>query len=101
VNTSHAECLPVSFLEAAAHRCAVLSCHDPDGFTSRFGCRVDGGDYEAGLALLLDGDLWREKGEAGHRYVSEVHEEGRVIDLHMEAYERVLAGRGLTPRPWT
>jgi len=99
VNTSHAECFPVSFLEAAAHSCAVLSRHDPDGFSSRFGCRVEGDGYEAGLAWLLDGDRWREKGEAGHRYVSEVHEEGRVIDLHQETYESVLAGKELTPRP--
>jgi glycosyltransferase involved in cell wall biosynthesis len=99
VNTSHMESLPIAFLEAAAHGCAVLSPHDPDGFTTRFGRRVEGDGYETGLAWLLDGDRWRERGEAGHRYVSEVHEEGKVIDLHLGHYERVLEARAPTPRP--
>ena len=37
VNTSVSEGLPVSFLEAAAHHCAILSPNDPDGFTRNFG----------------------------------------------------------------
>ncbi|UCD46102.1 MAG: glycosyltransferase, partial [Candidatus Bathyarchaeota archaeon] len=40
VNTSVSECLPVSFLEAGAHGCAILSFHDPDGFASNFGYHV-------------------------------------------------------------
>ncbi len=95
VNTSVSECLPVSFLEAAAHGCAILSPHDPDGFAIRFGHHVRDGDYASGLRWLLDGGSWREAGERGRRYVSSVHEAGRVIDRHIEAYGRVLA----TPRP--
>jgi len=94
VNTSVSECLPVSFLEAAAHGCAILSPHDPDGFTSRFGYHVERGDYASGLRWLLEGN-WREAGERGRRYVSTVHEAGRVIDQHLAAYERALS----TPRP--
>ncbi len=95
INTSVSECLPVSFLEAAAHGCAILSPHDPDGFATRFGYRVMGGDYAEGLEWLLYGGNWREAGERGRRYVSEVHEAGRVIDMHIDAYERMLS----TPRP--
>ncbi len=94
VNTSVSECLPVSFLEAAAHGCAILSPHDPDGFATGFGHKVVGGNYVSGLRRLLDDD-WREAGEAGRRYVSETHEEGRVIDAHIRAYEEALS----TPRP--
>ncbi|MCX6648926.1 MAG: glycosyltransferase family 4 protein [Candidatus Bathyarchaeota archaeon] len=94
VNTSVSECLPVSFLEAAAHGCAILSPHDPDGFASNFGYHVVDGDYASGLRRLLDGN-WRAAGEAGRRYVSATHEVGRVIDQHLEAYEGVLS----TPRP--
>ena len=100
VNTSHVECLPVAFLEAAAHRCAILSRHDPDGFSSRFGCRVDADGFEAGLRWLLEDERWRGKGEAGFRYVSEVHEAGKVVGLHLEQYKRILEEREATPRPW-
>lgn len=92
VNTSVSECLPVSFLEAAAHGCAILSFHDPDGFSSRFGHHVSNGNLDSGLKRLLDGDAWREKGREGHAYVSGVHETGRAIDMHIAAYEGLLEG---------
>ena len=90
VNTSVHECLPVSFLEAVAHRCAILSPHDPDGFATRFGYHAAAGDYADGLGWLLEGDRWRERGERGHRYVSAVHEKKRVIERHVEVYESAL-----------
>jgi hypothetical protein len=40
---------------------------------------------------LLEGDAWKEKGERGHAYVSEVHEMGKAIDRHMEVYEGLLS----------
>lgn len=61
VNTSVCECLPVSFLEAAAHSCAILSPHDPDGFATRFGNNVVDGGYASGLRWLLEGN-WSEAG---------------------------------------
>ncbi len=89
VNTSVSECLPVSFLEAAAHGCAILSPHDPDGFASRFGFHVRD-SYEEGLEWLLSGDNWRRRGETGWKYVSEHHEIGAVIDRHLEVYGELL-----------
>jgi glycosyltransferase involved in cell wall biosynthesis len=90
VNTSVHECLPVSFLEAAAHRCAILSPHDPDGLATRFGYHAAAGNYTEGLGWLLEGDRWRERGERGYRYVSAVHEKRGVIDRHVEVYEELL-----------
>jgi glycosyltransferase involved in cell wall biosynthesis len=86
VNTSVSECLPVSFLEALSNRCSILSNHDPDGLTSRFGFYTPIGDFENGLEFLLDGDRWRDLGNAGFRYVKENHEIGKVLDLHLEHY---------------
>jgi len=100
VNTSVHECLPVSFLEAAAHRCAILSPHDPDGFATRFGYHAAARDYAKGLSWLLEGDRWRERGERGYRYVSAVHEKKGVIDRHVEVYEELLRGWATRP-PWT
>ncbi len=89
VNTSVSECLPVSFLEAAAHGCAILSPHDSDGFASRFGFLVRD-NYEDGLEWLLSEDNWKLRGEKGREYVSEYHEHGAVIDRHIEIYRRLL-----------
>jgi len=91
VNTSVSECLPVSFLEAAAHGCAILSFHDPDDFASNFGCHVMEGGLDRGLISLMEDDGWRNRGEEGYEYVSGVHEGGRVTDLHIEAYEALLS----------
>lgn len=93
VNTSVSECLPVSFLEAAAHGCAILSFVDPDGFASRFGYHVKGLDLESGLRWLLEEDRWKKLGERGHSYVSKVHGREKVIDLHIEAYRAMLEAR--------
>lgn len=92
VNTSVSECLPVSFLEAAAHRCAILSFHNPDGFASEFGSHVTDGDLDEGLRFLLEEDRWRYRGEKGYAYVSEVHELGRVVDRHLAAYKSLFSG---------
>jgi glycosyltransferase involved in cell wall biosynthesis len=91
VNTSVSECLPVSFLEAAAHGCAILSFHDPDGFANNFGYHVTDGDLDRGLISLLEDDRWRDGGEKGFEYVSDVHEVGKVTGLHIEAYEALLS----------
>ncbi|UCD45896.1 MAG: hypothetical protein JSV27_05280, partial [Candidatus Bathyarchaeota archaeon] len=92
VNTSVSECLPVSFLEAGAHGCAILSFHDPDGFASNFGYHVTDGDLDEGLLSLLQDDAWRERGRRGFAYVSDVHELNRVVDLHLAAYGALLSG---------
>lgn len=92
-NPAARECLPVAYLEAAAHRCAILSCVDPDGFASRFGHHASGEDFAAGLQALLDGDRWRERGEAGYAYVAEHHAIGRAVDAHLAVYEQHLAER--------
>lgn len=100
VNTSVSECLPVSFLEAAAHRCAILSPHDPDGFASRFGYHAQHRDYAKGLRWLLMEDRWKTRGAMGYRYVKRHHEQSHVIDLHLAQYRRLLEEKS-TPHPWT
>ncbi len=90
INTSTRESLPTSFLEALAHRCALLSQFDPEQTSSRFGYHAEGSSLAAGLASLLEGDAWREKGEAGFRYVSEHYELQGAIDRHVEVYEQAL-----------
>lgn len=88
-NTAAREGLPNSFIEAAAHGCAILSAVDPDEFASRFGCRVQDDDFAAGLRFLLENDRWRELASAGRRYVFETFSLENAINRHLEIYERL------------
>lgn len=91
VNTAAREGLPNAFLEAAAHRCAILSGVDPDGFASRFGYYVTDENFVKGLAFLLEGERWRELGESGYRHVRETFELKEAVHRHLVAYEKVLS----------
>jgi hypothetical protein len=97
VNTAAREGLPNAFLEAAAHRCAILSGVDPDGFASRFGHHASD---EAGLAMglerLLDGQ-WKPLGEAACEFVKSVFGIEPAIERHLDAYAQALGAR--TSRP--
>jgi glycosyltransferase involved in cell wall biosynthesis len=90
VNTAAREGLPNVFLEAAAHRCAILSAVDPDGFSSRFGYKVEADDFAAGLKVLLANDLWRQRGMAGYEFVSQNFLVDKVIDQHLSLYKNLL-----------
>jgi glycosyltransferase involved in cell wall biosynthesis len=93
VNTSVHEGLPISFLEALAHRTALLSYENPDEYVSRFGYHVREDSLEClgvGLEGLLKDDLWREKAEAGYVYVRENHDADKIIRMLVEIYKGLL-----------
>ena len=93
MNTSAREGLPNSMLEAAAHRCAILSSVDPDGFAVDFGRHVQDDDFESGLRHLLENDRWRELGLAAWRYVASTFATEPAIDGHIGAYRHLLKKR--------
>ena len=90
INTSAREGLPNTYMEAAGHRCAILSAVDPDGFASRFGHQAVDGDFGEGLRVLLAGDLWQARGQAGFEYVDSTYRVDRAIDRQIALYEQVL-----------
>ena len=92
INTSVRECLPVAFLETAAHKCAILSSNNPDDFAKNFGYHVTDDNYAKGLRYLLENDIWREKGEKGYHYVKEVHELNKVINQHIKVHKELCRG---------
>lgn len=104
VNTATREALPNSFIEAMAHRCALLSGVNPDGFAERFGYHAARDDFSDGLAWLLAEERWRARGQAAAAHIREVFEINRAMDQHVRAYEAVLAqpparrGRGRSQR---
>ena len=87
VNTSVREGLPNVFIEAAAHRCAILSAVDPDGFASHFGYHANKDDYFTGLETLLHNDLWKVRAQQGYEYVRKHFASDIAIDQHLEAYQ--------------
>jgi len=91
VNTAAREGLPNVFVEAAAHRCAILSAVDPDGFSSQFGYLVRDGDFNAGLQTLLRDDRWQQQASAGYEYVKQVFSLNRAIGHHLSVYENLIS----------
>ena len=89
-NTSPKEGLPNVFIEAAAHKCAILSSVDPGGFTTNYGVHVDGDDFGAGLRKLLDHDYWRVQAGKGYEYVSSTFSADKSIDQHIRIYQSSL-----------
>jgi glycosyltransferase involved in cell wall biosynthesis len=90
INTSTKECLPISYLEACAYRCAILSHCNTDDFASEYGHWARTGDlddFRGGLAALLDNNLWRDRGQRGYRYVSEFYGFDEAIDRHVRLYQ--------------
>ena len=94
VNTSAREGLPTAFIEAAAHRCAILSFTDPDGFATRFGVKAQEGRLEEGLRDLLRDNLWAALGEAGRTFVERVFSIDHAMDAHLRAYESAVERGG-------
>jgi len=91
VNTSLREGLPTTFVEATAHRCAILSCTDPDGFATRFGRYSKEGHLAQDLQWLMEADHWRELGKAGYRYVSEIYRTEKAMDDHERLYRDLVS----------
>lgn len=94
INTAAREGLPNAFIEACAHRCAVLSSVDPDDFSSRFGIFVANDEFGHGLATLLDGNRWKELGEKGYEYVMQTFSTDISIQKHIEMYTQLLQENG-------
>jgi glycosyltransferase involved in cell wall biosynthesis len=91
VNNAAREGLPLTFIEAAAHGCAILSASDPDGYASNFGYHVTDGDFARGMEWLLANENWRLAGERGHLHVAREHVSGDAIKSQLSVYDEALA----------
>jgi glycosyltransferase involved in cell wall biosynthesis len=90
VNTSVHEALPVSFLEAWAHECAVLSSMNPDGLVEKYGYWACDTDYARGLRHLLAAQTWRELGKRGRSYVETNHDVDSRVDQLSDFYCNII-----------
>jgi len=91
MNTAVREGLPNSFVEAAGHRCAILSHVNPDNFATEFGYHVTDANFHQGLQSLLENNLWRKMGEKGFQYVNSTYEVTAAMDAHEEMYKKAFA----------
>jgi glycosyltransferase involved in cell wall biosynthesis len=92
VNTSAKEALPNTFVEAAAHRCAIVAGVDPDQYASRFGRYVKDDDYAAAISALLAGDEWCSRGQRAFESINTSHALAAATQRHIENYAAILGG---------
>ncbi|MEX5218172.1 MAG: glycosyltransferase family 4 protein [Nitrospiraceae bacterium] len=93
VSTAVREGLPLTFLEAAAYGCPIISSVDPDQFATKFGQQVHNDDYAEAIRTLL-AEAPFEKGRAAYEYVRGTYETSRALRAHVEAYESHVRGVG-------
>ena len=86
VNTAAREGLPLTFLEAAAHACAIVSEVDGEELAKRFGQRAELGDFGRALRQLMEAAPL-DKGRQARAYVTEQHESGRALAAHLAVYQ--------------
>ncbi len=98
VNTSAKEALPNTFIEACAHRCAIVSAQNPDDFATRFGRHVQKDDFSGALRNLLQDERWRRHGQAGYEYVLATNALSAATRRHLEVYEKLLGTNGRNTR---
>ena len=91
INTAAREGLPLTFIEAAANRCAILSACNPDGYASKFGYHVTDGDFARGLFLLLADDNWQGAGGRAQAHAKREHASGPAIKRQVSIYGAALA----------
>ena len=91
INPAVREGLPNSYLEAAAHRTAILSHVDPDGFATRFGYHAAKDDFNEGLSTLLQQDTWKDQALKGYQYVSDTFALPHAMDAHEHMYASILS----------
>jgi len=85
------EGLPIAFLEALAHKCALLSTVNPDSIVKKFGYYVKRlENLEKGLETLMREGVWKKLGEFGYKYVKNNHTSIRVLSKLMKILESMM-----------
>jgi glycosyltransferase involved in cell wall biosynthesis len=91
LNTSAREGLPMTFIEAAGHGCAILSTVNPDHFASDFGVYAETPkELEQGLKVLLESESWSKRGTKGYKYVINTYQKKSAFLIHSTLYQKLI-----------
>ena len=91
INTSTREGLSNSFLEAAAHGCAILSSVNPDNIVSSYGFHVKDDNFCESLQFLLQDNHWQRLGELGRLKMIHTFGVEKAIDKHLLIYQEIMS----------
>lgn len=94
VNTAFREGLPLTFIEAVSRGCALVSALDPDNFVSRFGKVVEADNFEEAVLSLFKDNIWKYKGEEGHKYVMSYNGKNVATQWYINLYKEALDDKG-------
>lgn len=99
VNTSRGEGLPVTFQEALAHKCVILSSKavNPENLAGRFGEAADASfiwgvedtNFKDALKRLLDKNI-RKLGKEGFEYAKAAYDPKHIAKEYIKVYEKVI-----------
>lgn len=90
LNTSVREGLPISFLEAGARGCAIVSSVNPDNYSSMFGSFVEKGEFQVAIKKLVESEECFEFGKLAHQHMLRFHKTSVVMGKHIDAMNRLL-----------
>ena len=90
VNTASREGLPLTFLEAAGHGCAIISAVNPDDFATRFGVHVTDDDFASAIRQLMENrEAVCEFARQARAYVQNTYELSAAHRIHLDAYDKI------------
>lgn len=93
INTSAREGLPYTFLESLAYECAIVSCLNPEDFSTKYGYFMEDGDFEKGINFLLQDPSLKERVTKGAELVRATFNLENSIKIHLDYYHKLLRGK--------
>ena len=90
LNTSVREGIPATYLEAMNTKTCIVASVDPDQYTSKFGVKVNGNDYDTAINKAISNNTYVEKGNLGFEHLKETHEISKVMNQHLAIYQSLM-----------
>jgi glycosyltransferase involved in cell wall biosynthesis len=91
VNSSSREGLPLTFIEAAARGCAIVSTVNPDDFAGKFGMFTTAENFAMALEdLQANRDKYIKLGKKAYDYVKKIYSHDLALQAHIDEYYRIM-----------
>ena len=90
LNTSAREGLPISFLEAGAHKMSIVSTVNPDLYSSQFGAHANLSNIKDKVRQSVEEQWYKTKGLDAYTHIKSIHETNKILDQHLRIYKNML-----------